>query len=388
MNTFRSQTLRASLAFLALACGQPRSFAAETTAANWAVIQSVITEAPPAAQDEYIEWYFAQQAKIRELTLKFYEAHPSDPDRWLAANAYVQAKMFKDEDAAGRQAYVSKSLELVAAIVAGNDVPKSIQENASVALLAKECAAVTDPAALALLGEKFDAFVARFPKSAAMKELATQYFAALEKLNPLALVTGLDRYAESPSPAVAKIAERLRESKKYAEEAARRDAADLAALRASFPDGATLKFRAVDGRDVDLVKLRGKVVAVYFWATWCGWSELEHPNVLATLRQYGAQGFEVVGVTWDQADLKPSDTTSDRTAKLEKLKQNVRSYISEHEITWPNFVDSETGAEAFTRLFHVRGVPDIILLDRKGLVVAVGLRGTDLGAAIEKHLTE
>jgi hypothetical protein len=60
-----------------------------------------------------------------------------------------------------------------------------------------------------------------------------------------------------------------------------------------------LHFTAVDGREVDLSKMKGKVVLVDFWATWCGPCVEEMPEVKATYDKSHAKGFEIVGVSLD-----------------------------------------------------------------------------------------
>lgn len=61
-----------------------------------------------------------------------------------------------------------------------------------------------------------------------------------------------------------------------------------------------LKATAIDGAQIDLSKLRGKVVLLDFWATWCGPCVQEAPKVVATYNKLHDKGFEIVGISLDQ----------------------------------------------------------------------------------------
>lgn len=105
----------------------------------------------------------------------------------------------------------------------------------------------------------------------------------------------------------------------------------------------------LDGRPVALSALRGKVVLLNVWATWCHPCRDEIPQLEALHRQYAASGLEVVGVSIDAAG----------------TEGGVRAFMRDFELTYPIWFDPD---ERVAAQFLTVGVPETFLIDRRGVV--------------------
>lgn len=127
-----------------------------------------------------------------------------------------------------------------------------------------------------------------------------------------------------------------------------------------------LKVTAVDGSEIDLEKLRGKVVLLDFWATWCGPCLREFPNVLATYNKYHAKGFKIVGISLDQD------------------KESLARFIAAKGVPWPQYFDQ---TKEISQRFGIEEIPTMWLLNKQGFVVNLNAR-EDLPANVEKLLAQ
>ena len=128
-----------------------------------------------------------------------------------------------------------------------------------------------------------------------------------------------------------------------------------------------IQFTALDGREVDLAKLKGKVVLVEFWSTTCGPCIGEMPRVLATYEKFHARGFEVVAISLD-----------DRESAL-------RRFIAEKKLPWPQHFDGKGWSNKFAVQYGIFSIPTMWLIDQRGVLVETEARG-DLERRVEQLL--
>ncbi len=153
----------------------------------------------------------------------------------------------------------------------------------------------------------------------------------------------------------------------YTNMKAQQDAANMFAPGKPAPDFTDLM---LDRKTtMKLSDLRGKVVLLDFWASWCGPCRKENPNVVNLYNKYKEKGFTVMSVSLD--------------GDLEKWKQA----IVDDKLTWPNHVsDLKKWSSAAAQIYQVRGIPFTVLIDQQGNIIQTNLRGPALEAALSQLL--
>jgi peroxiredoxin len=114
------------------------------------------------------------------------------------------------------------------------------------------------------------------------------------------------------------------------------------------------------GNAITLSQLRGKVVLIDFWASWCGPCRKENPNVVAAYNEFKNKGFDILGVSFDK----------------DKVSWEVA--IKDDKLTWNHVSDLQYWNNAAGKLYGIMSIPANILLDKDGKIIAKDLRGEDL----------
>jgi peroxiredoxin len=130
-----------------------------------------------------------------------------------------------------------------------------------------------------------------------------------------------------------------------------------------------LSFTALDGRQMALSQMKGKVILIDFWATWCAPCVAELPNVKAAYDRLHSRGFEVVGISFDNS------------------RDALTKFIAEKGLAWPQYFDGKGWQNQLGRQYGIHGIPTMWLVDKKGVLRDLKANGL-LEEKVEQLLEE
>jgi thiol-disulfide isomerase/thioredoxin len=124
-----------------------------------------------------------------------------------------------------------------------------------------------------------------------------------------------------------------------------------------------------DGKSIPLSSLKGKVVLIDFWASWCRPCRAENPNVVRIYDKYKNKGFDVYSVS------------------LDKDKEAWIKAINDDHLIWPSHV-SDLGywQSSVVKQYNISGIPFTCLIDKEGKIAAKSLRGEELDMKVRELL--
>jgi len=123
-----------------------------------------------------------------------------------------------------------------------------------------------------------------------------------------------------------------------------------------------------EGTPLALSSLRGKIVLLDFWASWCAPCRKENPNVVAVYNKYKDKGFDILGVS------------------LDREKEAWLKAIADDKLTWHHVSDLKFWQSEAALKYGVQGIPFALLLDKDGKIIAKNLRGDELAKKLAELL--
>ncbi len=311
----------------------------------------------PKSRDEALQMVGEWLGKQQQAAGAFARAYPEDPRRWqatlLALRAAAQMRRFSDQPTVSEE-----DRKTLAEIINAPDAPATVKGEAAFMGVMMLMAGFDKekPETFAVFHKAAGEYMEKYPDHPLAGQMTSIQLRVLSEDPSPEGEAVLKKIAAGTDPRTAEAAKATLER--------RQKMADLKNKPVE------LKFTATDGKDFDLANLRGKVVLVDFWASWCAPCIAEMPNVVSAYKKLHDKGFEIIGISFDQ----------DKAAMEDALKK--------YEMTWTQYLDGAGGEYKISKSFGIFTIPATWLIDKKGMLRETSLRGEALAAGVEKLLGE
>jgi thiol-disulfide isomerase/thioredoxin len=272
---------------------------------------------------------------LRQLTAAasaFQTRYPKDPRRWEAKLIFLQYdSMLASSES--RDVDADKIESELKTIAAAPDAPVQAKSQARINLIGLHARMSDGQSLTPDIEQEIVSFIHDFPDEPDDAILQKMRLNSLQNTDPAKAEAFLELLLKDPNRAVVEMAQAQ------------------SALRDLTKKPIELQFTAMDGSNVDLKQLRGKVVLIDFWATWCAPCMEKVPDLVKLYNSLHGKGLEIIGISLD------SD------------KSLVLAVTQSSGMVWPQFFDGKGGDNTIASRYGITTIPRMFLVNKKGLVV-------------------
>jgi thiol-disulfide isomerase/thioredoxin len=276
-------------------------------------------------------------ARVDALIAAFRKQFPDNPLRWDVL--YWEANSFDVREQLGMTQPLNARpvTEMYAEIANAPDAkPATKAKSSAERLMAMSGDLMEKKITLADWEKEVTAHLDKFPDCELNPMIQDQRLSFVEELAPTRLISLLEELSKNSNADIASMAKQRLTVAKERE------------LLKSKP--LELKFKSLEGEDVDLEKLRGKVVLIQFWATWCGPCMAEMPHVQEAYAKFHDKGFEILGISLDDDE------------------KELRAVLKKKKIAWTQCFDGKGWESPLAKRFGIDAIPALWLVNKQGMV--------------------
>ena len=131
-----------------------------------------------------------------------------------------------------------------------------------------------------------------------------------------------------------------------------------------------ISLNTAKGVNIKLSSLRGKIVLIDFWASWCAPCRRENPTIAEAYKKFKGKDFEIYGVSLDN---------------------NIEAWteaVNHDKITWIQVSDLKRWDSEVAKTYQIEAIPTNVLIDKEGRIISKGIRGEDLQSKIKEALSK
>ena len=126
----------------------------------------------------------------------------------------------------------------------------------------------------------------------------------------------------------------------------------------------------IDGKTINLTSLKGKVVLIDFWASWCGPCRKNNPHLVKFYKRYHPKGLEIIGISIDENP------------------DAWKNAVEKDKLSWIQLNDNKGWSASSSNSYNVDAIPASFLIDKKGIIHSINLVGWNLEVEVRQLLKE